>query len=119
MTILSRLALGGLLLSASAMLPQSVAAQAVTKARPTTVPAAARPAQAAIGTFQIIALTNKVQVGLSTDALGEIEARRDDTKEVSWAFSDYARVRILPRRVINAPGFRPVPVQVAYHEAAR
>ena len=119
MTILSRLALGALLLSAPAMLPQSAAAQTGGKARPTTAPAAARPTQAAIGTFQIIALTNKVQVGLSTDALGEIEARRHATQEVSWAFSDYARVRILPRRVIDAPGFRPVPVQVAYHEAAR
>ena len=48
-----------------------------------------------------------------------IEARRRENEEVSWPISTYARVRILPRRVINAPGFKPVPVQVPYQEAAR
>lgn len=51
---------------------------------------------------------------LTTDALTEIEKRRQQTTEVSWAISSYARVRILPRQVINAPGFRPLTPNVPY-----
>ena len=115
MTFCSRLVMGALLLGTSALLPHSAAAQsggAAARQHP-----AVTPAKAAIGTFQIIALTDKAEVGLTTEALAEIEARRQETDEVSWVISPYARVRILPRRVITAPGFRPVPVQVPYHAA--
>lgn len=76
-------------------------------ARPTRA-VVAPPARAAVGTFQLVPLTNKVQVALTTDALTEIERRRRDDEEVSWQLNAFARVRILPRRMISAPNFQPL-----------
>jgi len=77
-------------------------------AQPATGQAAPAPPRAAPGTFQVVQLTNKVQVGLTTDALAEIERRRQEDEEVSWQFSPYARVRIPSKRQITAPGFQPL-----------
>ncbi len=76
---------------------------------PESRPAAAGGNEAAPGTYQLVRLTNKRTVYITTDALAEIERRRHATDEVSWIISPYAKVRILPRRVIEAPGFQPIP----------
>jgi hypothetical protein len=81
---------------------------------PTSV-VVAHPAEAASGTFQLVRLTNKRTVAVTTEALAEIEQRRHQTDEVRWVVSPYAVIRILPRSVISAPGFVPVaPVADAY-----
>ncbi len=85
-----------------------------TKKAPTVAARAAAP-EAAAGTFQLVRLTQKRTVAITSEALAEIERRRQQTEEVNWVVSPYATIRILPRRVITAPGFVPVePVVNAY-----
>lgn len=83
---------------------------------PIVAPAAAGSAkEAAPGTYQLVRLTNKRTVSITTDALAEIERRRHATDEVNWLISPYAKVRIPSRRTIEAPGFQPLePVTNAY-----
>ena len=79
-----------------------------------TRPATGDGKEAAPGTYQLVRLTNKRTITITTDALTEIERRRHATDEVSWLISPYAKVRILPRLVIEAPGFQPIaPVAMA------
>lgn len=99
-----------MLVATCALLAPAAQAQSGAKTRKAahaTAPAA--PREAAMGTFQLVPLSDKLQVALTTDALTEIERRRHDNDEVSWQVNAYARVRILPRRVISAPGFQPLP----------
>lgn len=96
---------------------QQAARPAAATGQQTSASAAAPVAQAAPGTFQLVRMSQKVTVALTTESLTEIERRRDDTQEVSWLLNSYARVRILPRSVINAPGFKPVaPVVETWHK---
>jgi hypothetical protein len=89
---------------------------AAVRVLPATKPVApAAVKEAAPGTYQLVRLTNKVNVSISSDALTEIERRRQETDEVSWLISPYAKVRILPRRVISAADFKPLePIANAY-----
>ncbi|MBC7449190.1 MAG: hypothetical protein H7330_14150 [Hymenobacteraceae bacterium] len=86
--------------------------QAFNHPRPVPPTPTARPvklvAEAAPGTYQLVRLANKQTISITTDALAEIERRRHATDEVSWIISPYARVRILPRRVIEAADFQPI-----------
>jgi hypothetical protein len=59
------------------------------------------------GTYVVIQKNKKVTELLSTDILPEIEKRRDDTKEIYFEYSPNITIKILPRNVINAPGFDP------------
>ena len=120
--IILRPALLGAIFGTALLLAPPVAAQSATRrtAAPATKKAqtgAARPAapEAAAGTFQLVRLTEKRTIAITSEALAEIERRRQQTEEVSWVVSPYATIRILPRRVITAPGFVPVePVVNAY-----
>lgn len=99
-----------LLVAFGVLLAPAAQAQSGHKTRKaTTAKTATAPREAAMGTFQLVPQSDKLQVALTTDALAEIERRRHDNDEVSWQVSPYARVRILPRRVIEAPGFQPLP----------
>ncbi len=110
------LAVAALLMAGSASAQTArTARQKPVKAAQVTPRATAPAPEAAAGTFQLVRLSEKVTVTITTDALSEIERRRKDTEEVSWPISNYARVRILPRSVINARGFQPLaPVANAY-----
>lgn len=116
--ILTGLALTAALLAAAPAFAQSAHHAAVKPVAKRTAAPATRPAppkEAAAGTYQLLRLTNKRTVSITTDALTEIERRRHETDEVRWVVSPYAVVRILPRRVISAPDFVPVePVANAY-----
>jgi hypothetical protein len=61
-----------------------------------------------IGTYEVIKIRNKKQTLFSKQALLEIEKRRDDNKEVYYEVGPGLTIKILPRSVINAPGFIPI-----------
>lgn len=78
-------------------------------------PKAARPAKAvvstvpaALGTFQLVQRSQKQTISLTTEALVEIERRRQSTAEARWELNQFAYVRILSRSAILAPGFQPL-----------
>ena len=64
--------------------------------------------QKVVGTFEIIQFNNKRTYVLSNQVLLDIENRRDDNKEVLYQPNSNIKIRILPRSVINAPGFVPI-----------
>jgi len=113
--IISGATLLAALLLSGAVVAQSARPKVHSNPAASSAPAAAPLREAAPGTYQLVRLTPKRDVSLSSDALVEIERRRQENDEVSWLVNAYARVRILPRRVINAPGFQPLsPVVNAY-----
>jgi len=107
-TLVAALLLADPAAAQSARPTRRAANQPVKSTKPVAKLATKPAAEAAPGTYQLVRLTQKVTVSITTDALTEIERRRQDTDEVSWIISPYAKVRILPRRVINAPGFEPL-----------
>ena len=103
-------ALAAALLLASGASAQPHRAKAAIAAKPATPPAqtAQTAPCAAPGTFQLVQLTHKRIISLTTESLGEIERRRQPTVEARWTLNEFAYVRILPRSVISAPGFQPL-----------
>lgn len=65
-------------------------------------------AQRMAGTFEIIKSTDKRIYLLNNQVLLEIEKKRNDNKEVFYELNGDVKIRILPRSVINAPGFVPI-----------
>jgi hypothetical protein len=61
-----------------------------------------------LGTYLIVNARRKEEYLFSKQSLLEIEKRRDDNNEVLYELSPDFKVRILPRSVINAPGFVPI-----------
>lgn len=59
------------------------------------------------GTFQLIR-TGKHTEYLHTEFLPVIESKRHDTEVIYYLLSDNLTVKILPRSVVNQPGFVPL-----------
>jgi hypothetical protein len=67
------------------------------------------PVKAQPGTYQFLVSGDNNGQAYTNDVLVAIEKLRDDTKEVRFPLDEQTTVRILPRTVINKPGFVPVP----------
>ncbi len=65
------------------------------------------------GTFQFIA-TKNVRELFTNEILVEIEGKRSDTEVIMWEYSAYTTIRILPKNIINAPNFIPIPEEETY-----
>lgn len=70
--------------------------------------------KAAPGTYQFIVKTQKNQIAFTDDILFEIEKARDE-KEIKYLeLGAYIRIKILPRIIINTPGFKPFDQEFIY-----
>ena len=72
--------------------------------------------KAAKGTYQFIVENTKSQVAFSDEILYEVEKNRDD-KEIKYLqLGSQAKVKILPRSVINSKDFVPLQEEIIYIE---
>lgn len=60
------------------------------------------------GTYEVFNSNQKTTYLLSNQNLLDIESKREDDEEVIFQLNSYVRIRILPRSVINTPGFIPL-----------
>lgn len=72
--------------------------------------------KAAKGTYQFIVTNTRSQVAFSEEILYEIERNRQEKEVKILQLGSQAKVKILSREEINAPGFIPIKEEIIYSD---